>query len=297
MLRALWDLFKTTFEEWWNDNVFRLAAALAFYTIFSLAPVLLIATALSGLVFGQDAATEQIVVQIENLVGSEGGKAIRDVTQSTSLSGGGSLGLVVGIVTLAVGATVVFVELQAALNQIWDVKIDPNTPFWRELIRDRTRSLLLAVGVGFLLLVSLAISAAIAATRAYLEERVGGAGWLWRITSLTAGFIIIMLLFAMIYKLLPDVRIAWRDVWIGAMVTAVLFSLGKYAIGAYLGQVALGSTYGAAGSFAVLLIWIYYSALICFFGAEFTQVYTRRYGSHIQPQSHAMRIGDKSDEI
>ena len=296
-LKALWDLFKTTFWEWWNDNTFRLSASLAFYTLFSLAPLILIAVTLVGAVAGgRAAALEQITGQVSTLIGEEGGRAVMDVAEATSLQQNSTVALLIGIVTLVVGSTVVFAELQAALNEIWDVQVSPEAGFVTSLLRARLRSFAIALGVGFLLMVSLVISAALAAAQAYFEKQVPGGPWLWRLASLVLGFIIIALLFAMIYKFLPDVKITWGDVAIGAAVTAVLFSAGKYAIGAYLGQMAIGSAYGAAGSLAVLLVWVYYSALISFFGAEFTQVYARRYGSRIRPEDHAVRIGRKADE-
>lgn len=296
-LRPLWELLKVTTAEWWNDNTMRLAASLAFYTIFSLAPILVISIAIAGLIFGEEQAARGVVSQFEQLAGVEGGRAIGQVAAAGRNAGGGPLAIAIGVVTLVIGSTVVFAELQSALNQVWDVKADPEGGFFRSLVRDRMRAFAVVLGVGFLLVVSLLISAILAAASEYLNQQVAGMPVVWQGVNLVASFVVVTLLFAMIYKYLPDVKITWRDVAIGAVVTALLFTLGKFLIGMYLGQMAIGSTYGAAGSFVVLLVWIYYSALICFFGAEFTQVFARRYGSRIRPKPHAVRVGMKSDQV
>lgn len=296
-LHALFDLVVTAFREWLNDNTFRLAAALAFYTIFSLAPILVISIGVAGAFFGQERARERVVGELEQLVGEQGGAAIREVAARSDVTEGSAWAITVGVVTLLIGSTVVFAELQSALNHIWDVEADPSHGAIRGLIRARARSFLIATGVAFLLLVSLVISAMLAAMQAGLSRWMPGGGWLWELGHFASSLLIVTLLFAMTYKLLPDVQIQWRDVWIGALVTSLLFNGGKSLIGLYLGQMAVGSAYGAAGSFVVLLIWIYYSALICFYGAEFTQVFARRYGSHIHPATYAQRVGEKPDEI
>lgn len=296
-LQPFWSLLKATALEWWNDNVFRLAASLAFYTVFSIAPILVIAVWLAGAIFGEDAAARQVVAQITSLVGAEGGHAVEQILRSAHYDEARSLAALWSLVLLIVGSTVVFAELQAALNVIWDVQADPARGAIRGFVRGRLLSLAVVLGVGFLLLVSLLVSAGLAAAQEYITDLLPGVAAVWRLLHLIVSFAIITLLFAMIYKILPDVRIIWRDVAVGAAVTAVLFSIGKYAIGAYLGQMSVGSAYGAAGSFAVLLIWVYYSALVCFFGAEFTQVFARRFGSGIHPQRHAVRIGHKPDRI
>lgn len=293
--KTLWRLTTAVFWEWWDDNTFRLSAALALYTIFSIAPILLIAISLAGFVFGQEAAQGQIVSQISGLVGDQGGQAVDEVMEATEGVGRSPLAMTVGLVTLVVGSTVVFAELQAALNHVWDVRAAPTRGVIMGLIRDRLLSFGLALAVVFLLLVSMVVSAALAGAQAYLDQRMPDIHWLWRILHSLTSFVIITFLFALIYRYLPDVKITWRDVAIGSIVTAMLFGIGKFAIGAYMGKMAFASSYGAAGSFVVLLIWIYYSALIFFFGAEFTQVYARRYGSRIRPQPHAVRVGRKPD--
>jgi Predicted membrane protein len=296
-LEAGWDLLKLTFTEWMNDNTFEWSAALAFYTIFSIAPVLLIAVGVASFFLAPETATTRIVDEMEKLVGAQGANAVRQVIESSRGFGKGLWAVSVGIVTLIMGATAVFGELQSALNQIWDVKPKPNRSVIMSLIVDRLRSFSIAVCVGFLLLVSLVISAVISGLQNYMNNWLPGIPWFWQAANIVTSFVVVAVLFSMIYKFLPDVVISWRDVSIGAAVTALLFSAGKYLIGLYLGQTATASAFGAAGSLVVLLFWVYYSALISFLGAEFTQVYTRRYGSGIRPKKHAVRVGRKSDSI
>jgi membrane protein len=295
--KAAWQLVKLTFVEWWGDNTFELAAALAFYTIFSIAPVLLIAVGVASFFLAPETATNRIVDEMKNLVGPQGARAVRQVIESSRGFGKGIWAVSVGIVMLIVGATAVFGQLQAALNHIWDVKSKPDRSVIGSLLVDRLRSFSIALCVGFLLLVSLVISAVISALQDYMNNWLPGMPWFWETANVVASFVVIAILFAMIYKFLPDVLISWTDVWIGAAVTALLFTGGKYLIGIYLGHTATASAFGAAGSLVVLLFWVYYSSLIVFFGAEFTQVYARRYGSKIRPQSHAVRVGRKADSI
>jgi len=296
-LKAGWELLKLTFEEWTNDNAFELSAALAFYTIFSIAPVLLIAVGVASFFLTPDTATDRIVGEMEQMIGAQGANAVRQVIESSRGFGKGIWAMSVGIVTLVMGATAVFGELQSALNEIWDVKAKPDRGVIMSFMVDRIRSFSIAIGVGFLLLVTLVISALISGLQNYLNNWLPGIPWVWQMANAVSSFFVVAILFAMIYKFLPDVVISWRNVWIGAAVTALLFTAGKYAIGIYLGRTATASAFGAAGSLVVLLFWVYYSALISFFGAEFTQVYARRYGPGIQPQEHAVRVGRKSDRI
>ncbi|HEX3817472.1 MAG TPA: YihY/virulence factor BrkB family protein [Chthoniobacterales bacterium] len=286
-LQSAWALTKNSAIEWWNDNTFRLSASLAFYTIFSIAPVVLIAVGAASLFFERQTAVNEVVHQVQNLAGPQGADAIRTVLQSSAGLGNGAWAITVGLVTLFLGASVVFAELQSALNQVWNVKVQVRHGFVLDYLLDRLRSFTIALVVGFLLLVSLVLSAALSALQDYMTNWMPRFPWLWQGANIVVSLIIVALLFAMIYKYLPDVRIGWRDVWIGAAVTSILFNGGKYLIGLYLGQAAIGSAFGAAGSFAVLLVWIYYSALISFFGAEFTQVYARRHGRKIEPEGHA----------
>ena len=296
-LKAAWELLKLTFAEWMNDDTFESSAALAFYTIFSIAPVLLIAVGVASFFLAPDTATNQIIGEMEKMIGPQGANAVRQVIESSRGFGKGLWAVSVGIVTLVTGATAVFGELQSALNQIWDVKAKPDRGVIMSFIVDRVRSFSIAICVGFLLLVSLVISAVINGLQNYMNNWLPGVPWVWQTANAVASLIVVAVLFAMIYKFLPDVVISWKDVWIGAAVTALLFSAGKYLIGIYLGRTATTSAFGAAGSLVVLLFWVYYSALVSFLGAEFTQVYARRYGPGICPKEHAIRVGRKSDSI
>ena len=292
MPTSVWRLLKPTFKAWWRDNTFRMASSLAFYTIFSLAPILMIAVALAGILLKPEEAGEQIVRQIEMLTGSEGAAVARQVLSGASGLGRKPLAILGGVAAMIVSSTAVFASLQEALNEIWGVKATPGTSLWKWLW-DRFRSFGIVLAVGFLLIVSTVLSALIAGVQAVLTETVADMAFLWGVLDSVTSFVIVSLLFAAIYRYLPDVQIRWRDVAVGAAITAILFTAGKWLIGLYLGHVAIGSTYGAAGSFVVLLIWIYYSALISFFGAEFTKVYAEHRGSPTRPQAHAVETGRK----
>jgi membrane protein len=295
-MHEAWMLLRNTAIEWWNDNTFRLAASLAFYTIFSIAPVLLIAVGSASLFFSRETAVHRVAEEMRRLVGEEGASALRQVLESSAGLGQGAWAITIGIATLILGASVVFAELQSALNQVWGVKSEVRRGLILDLVLDRLRSFSIALGVGFLLLVSLVLSAALSGLQDYLTNWMPSFPWLWQAGNIVISFFVVAVLFAMIYKFLPDVQIEWRDVWIGAVVTSFLFNGGKYLISIYLGRAAIGSAFGAAGSFAVLLVWIYYSALISFFGAEFTQVYARRHGRRILPEQHARDVGKKTDD-
>lgn len=295
-MHEAWMLLRNTAIEWWNDNTFRLAASLAFYTIFSIAPVLLIAVGSASLFFSRETAVNRVAEEMRRLVGDEGASALRQVLESSAGLGQGAWAITIGIATLILGASVVFAELQSALNQVWGVKSEVRRGLILDLVLDRLRSFSIALGVGFLLLVSLVLSAALSGLQDYLTNWMPSFPWLWQAGNIVISFFVVAILFAMIYKFLPDVQIEWHDVWIGAVVTSFLFNGGKYLISIYLGRAAIGSAFGAAGSFAVLLVWIYYSALISFFGAEFTQVYARRHGRRILPEQHARDVGKKTDD-
>jgi len=274
--KDLWLVVKRTVSEWIDDDVPTHAASLAYYTIFSIAPTLIIAVALAGLIFGDEAARGEIHNQIEGLVGESGAKVIEEMMVSASKTSSGTIASIIGIVILIFGATGVFAALQTALNHIWGVKPKPTNGVIA-FLRTRLLSFGMVLGVGFLLLTSLVFSAGISAVGNLFHA--GAFEQVWQTTNFLVSFGVVTVLFAMIYKLLPDIRIAWRDVWLGAAVTAVLFNIGKFLIGLYIGKSSLASSYGAAGSFAVLLVWVYYSAMVLFIGAEFTQVYATTFGS------------------
>lgn len=279
--------------QWQQDKASRLAAALAYYTVFSLSPLLIIVVAIAGFFFGEAAARGEIVAQIQGLVGREAATVIQNALENAGQPAFGA-GLIASLISLGIllfGATGMFVQLQDALNTIWDVAPRPNANLLT-FIRKRVLSFAMVVGVGFLLLVSLLVSAALAALHHFATDLVPGLESIWQILELLLSFGVITLLFAMIYKFLPDVRIAWSDVWVGAAITTVLFIVGKFALGMYLGNSSFGSTYGAAGSLVIILAWVYYSVQILFLGAEFTQVYAHRYGSCIQPSRHAVSLSE-----
>ncbi len=286
-LKAGFSLIKAAAKEWSDDNAPRLGAALAYYTLFSLAPMLIVAIAVAGAVFGDEAARGQIVGQLQGLVGVDGGHAIQAMLESARKPTSGVIATVVGLAAFLFGATGAFAELQGALNTVWNVIPKPGRGI-KGVIRDRLLSFGMVLAIGFLLLVSLVLSAGLAA----LGKVMGGfmPGWvvLGQILNIAVSFGVVTLLFAMIYKVLPDVRLAWSDVLIGAAFTSLLFTVGKLAIGLYLGKSTTASAYGAAGSLVVLLVWVYYSSQILLFGAEFTQVYADRYGSHVRPASNAI---------
>lgn len=283
-------LLKDTVKEWSEDKVSLWAAALAYYTIFSLAPLLLIAIAIAGVAFGEDAARGEIVGQIQGLVGKEGATAIQSMIQNAHRPGsGGAIATIIGIATLLFGASGVFGQLQDALNAIWGVKPKPGQGI-KSFILTRFLSFAMVLVISFLLLVSLVLSAALAAVATFFSRFMPDLVILGQALNFVISFGFITLLFAAIYKFLPDVNVAWKDLWIGAATTALLFNIGKFLIGLYLGSSGASSTYGAAGSLVVILLWVFYSAQILLFGAEFTQVFAKYRGSEITPSAHAVRI-------
>lgn len=285
-LRQAWGLVKQTFVEWWEDSVSRLAASLAFYTAFAIAPLLVIAVRVAGIVFEQKAARSEVSAQLRGVVGAEAAAAIEAMLEQVSAAGsGGTVATVLGLLFFVYASTSLFAELQDAMNTIWEVKPKPDRG-WGHAIRRRLLPFAMVLGTGFLLMVSLVLSAALAAASRY----VGGSGGLGQVLNLAASLALFTLLFAAIYKVLPDVDIGWSDVWVGAAATAALFALGKFLIGLYLARPSVSSVYGAAGSLAILLLWVYYSAHVLFLGAEFTQVFARRHGRRIRPDSDAVEV-------
>ncbi|MDY7021659.1 MAG: YihY/virulence factor BrkB family protein [Cyanobacteriota bacterium] len=287
--KKIFRLLKETFKEWQLDKSSRLAASLAYYTVFSLAPLLIIVIAIAGAIFGEEAARGEIVSQIQGLVGKQGATVIEEAIQNADKPQVSSIASIFSLIFLFIGASGVFAHLQESLNAIWNVKAKPKNSIVG-FVRKRILSFSAVLGIGFLLLISLILSAAISALSNYLSGLVPGVDLLWRILNFVVSFGVVTLLFALMYKYLPDVEIEWGDVWTGSLITAILFTVGKFVLGLYLGQGSFGSTYGAAGSLVIILAWVYYSAQILFFGAEFTQVYARKYGSQIVPDEHAVRV-------
>ena len=287
---ALPNLIKLTYQGWKEDKASRLAAALAYYTIFSLAPMLVIAIAVAGLIWQRDVVQTALMNQIGGLVGGEGAIFVGSLLEGASNPREGILATIIGVITLLFGALGVFNALHDALNTIWEVKEEEVKGVWnsiKKVIMNRFLSFTMILGIGFMLLVSLVISAAISAFGTWIGGLLPFQEFILQIINLIISIGVITVFFALIFKILPDANVAWRDVWIGAFVTAVLFSIGKTLIGLYLGSSAVTSSFGAAGSLVLLLLWIYYSAQILFFGAEFTQVYANQLGSRIVPEGQA----------
>ena len=286
-IATLWHVILRAVQDWWQDNCLRLAASLAYYTALSLAPLILLIVGVVGLVLNRQQVATQLTAQLEGLMGPAGRELVTSILTTTSPQGG-ALATVIGLVTLFIGATAVFGELQATLNLIWEVQPAPTNGMWAGIwawLRERIFSLAIVFALAFLLLVSLVISAALAGAAAWFQgpEQV----LVSRLLELAVSLLVLTLVFALLYMYVPDAEIGWRDVWLGGCITAVLFTIGKTAIGFYLGQASVGSAYGAAGSLVVLLVWVYYSALIMFFGAEFTHVWATRH-HEVAPEPHAI---------
>ncbi|WP_042886177.1 YihY/virulence factor BrkB family protein [Cupriavidus necator] len=277
--RLLYELLRDTVSAWIDDYAPSMGAALAYYTVFSIAPLLLIVISVAGVVFGAEAARGEVVAQLQGLLGPDGAKTIETMLLAVSEPAASTLTAVLGVFVLLVGATTVFAELQSALDRIWRVPERRKTSGILALLRARLLSFGMILGIGFLLVVSLVLSAAISALNRLwgplfgLEELIG------HVLDMIVSLVLITLVFAMIYKIMPRVKVRWPDVWLGAGVTALLFTLGKFLIGLYIGKSGVANGYGAAGSLVVLLLWVYYSAQIFLLGAEFTWQYARRFGS------------------
>lgn len=300
-LKKIWDFTERVFDQWIEDRCPKLGAALSFYMIFSLSPLLVVAVFVAGLIFGDDAAQGEIVYQIEDMVGKEGAVIVQTALKNSRYSADGLTAIIISSVTLLIGSTIVFVELQDSLNQIWKVKSKPGRNLFkviRDFILGRFQSFAMVVGMGFLLLVSLLLSAVLSALNKYLSDTfLSLPSYVFAITDIVIPLFVIFILFMVIYKVLPDVSIHWKDVWVGALVTSALFVLGKYLIGLYLGSSTVASTYGAAGSLVIFLLWIYYSAQILFLGAEFTKVYVERIGKGVKTSDKFMRYEESQLEV
>jgi membrane protein len=289
--RGLWEIARDTVNKWLDDKCPQLGAALAYYTVFSIVPLLIVIIAIAGLAFGQKAAEGQILQQLGTLVGESSANAVQTMVEKARNPTKGIFSAALGIITLLAGASGVFGQLQDALNTIWGVAPKPGGGIWRT-IKQRFFSFVALLGTGFLLLVSLVISAMLATLGHAIPSVLPAPEFLLEILNFVISLAVITALFAMIFKVLPDARVAWRDVAIGAICTAVLFTIGKFAIGLYLGKSDIATTYGAAASIVVILLWVYYSSQLLLMGAEFTAVYASRYGSHITPTPDAVAVDE-----
>ncbi len=275
---------------WIRHNAFQHAAALAFYTLFSMAPILILVVAGAGMVFGHEEARGEIVAELESMIGEEGAVAVETAIAKSGLEGTGYFSTTVGIVLLLVGATTVFGQLQQSMNDVWNVTPKPTRSSIREFIKTRILSLTLVLTIGFLLLVSLVLSTAVSAIIRFADDLVAIPSAALGGADIAVSLMVITVLFAMIFRILPDVQIGWRDAIKGALVTAVLFIIGKSGISFYLSHTGTASAYGAAGSLVVVLLWVYYSSLILLYGAEFTRAYVEATGRIVHPKRTAVKV-------
>ncbi|NBD18633.1 MAG: YihY family inner membrane protein [Cyanobacteria bacterium] len=286
-LKSLIALLRETFTQWLEHKAPRLAAALAYYMVFSLAPLLVIAIAIAGAIFGEEAARGEIVNRIGGFVGQDAASLIEKAISNASQPDLSNVASLISVAILLFGASGVFAQLQDALNTIWSVQPRPGRVI-KQFISKRILSFGMVLGLGLFVILSLILTAAISALSQL--ELLPGFPFLWKFLSLAVSFGLVTLFFALVFKFLPDAKVAWSDVWIGSIITSILFAIGRSLLGWYLGKTSFASTYGAAGSLIVLLAWVYYSAQILFLGAEFTEVYARKFGSHITPTRHSRRI-------
>ncbi|WP_034256637.1 YihY/virulence factor BrkB family protein [Adhaeribacter aquaticus] len=295
IFKAIWHLFRETVLEFLENNALDKGAALSYYTIFALPPILIIIINTIGIIFGQKAVSGEIYYQIKGLIGAEGAYEVQKMVENISKFSGLTFATLIGIATLLVTATGLFVTMQTSLNAIWGVKPKPKREYLK-LITDRLLSFAMILSITFLLLVSLIVHALLARVGNYLLNNIGETAIiLIHFFNSVFSLAVVTFLFAAIYKFLPDAKIQWRDVWVGSIVTALLFTFGKYLIGLYLGNSNLATVYGAAGTVVVILTWVYYSSQILYFGSIFTLIYSRKYGSNIYPSEYAVRV--KVEEI
>lgn len=287
-IKYYWSILIEIVDKWSDDKAPKLGAALSYYTVFSLAPLLVIAIAVAGFFFGSEAVQGRIVTEIQSLIGKEGAVLVQEAIKKTSNTESGIIATAISIITLLITGSAAFIELQDSLDIIWQVKPKPGRAI-KEFIRTRLISFTMIISIGFLLMVSLIITTAINVMMEYFGSIFSFPPFILQIINIIVSLLVISILFGLIYKVLPDVKLSWKDVRNGAFVTAVLFEIGKYLIGLYLGSSSVTSTFGAAGALALLLVWIYYSAQILFFGAEFTYVYSTKFGSGVKPSDHAVK--------
>ena len=286
-VKAGWNILRRAISDWSDDHASSLAASISFYTLLSLAPMLVLAVAVVGLVYGEDAARGQIAAELSSVVSPQAAHALEGIIESAKTPSSGIIGTIVGLATLMLGASGVFTELQIALNQVWEVEPPPDAGV-KGVIKERAFSFAMVLGVAFFMLCSLLLSAVIAAFQHFLHDRMPGGEMLWDLLNLALSFLPSIVLFAVLFKVVPDVKLKFRHVWVGAAFTAFLFTLGKLALSYYLATSSMTSAYGAAGSLVALVVWVYYSAQILLFGAEFTQAYVLARGESIEPRRNAV---------
>jgi membrane protein len=282
-LRPVWDLLSETYKEWRKDNAQTLGAALAFYTMFSLAPLLIIVIAIFGVILGKEPVQVEILRRAQELIGAQGAATVKMMLTAAYRPGTGLAATVIGGLVILTGSTSALAMLKQSLNIMWGATPDPKTPIWN-LVKVRLMSYVMILIIGLLLVLSLLLSIVLSFLTGFVQNLVHVPVFFIQLADLVLSFLLITLLFALVYKVLPDVKIAWTDVWVGSAVTALLFTLGKYLFGLYLARSTINSAYGAASSLAIILMWFYYSAQVFFIGAEFTQVYANRHGARVSPR-------------
>jgi membrane protein len=299
-VKTFWQILKQTFHDFMDDKVLKLSAALSYYTVFSIAPMLIVIITLCDVFLGKEAIEGSIYGQIKSMVGSEAALQIQQMIKNAALSGDSGWATVVGVVTLIIGATSVFGEIQDSINFIWQLKAKPKNGLVKMLL-NRLLSFSIVISLGFILMVSLALNGIISLFSNQLAVFFPQVTIvLVYIINMVLTFVVISVLFAIIFKVLPDAKVQWKHVIIGAVTTAILFMIGKFAIGLYLGSSKVGTAYGAAGSIVIILLWVYYSAIILYFGAEFTQVYVQHFGGKIRPNEYAVYVKEvpvETDEL
>lgn len=289
MFGTIWKAVKAVFANFFANKPFQLAAALSYYTLLSMAPLLLLLTGLAGLLFGESNAREQVLGYVESMMGSQEADVVRALMTQAGNHHEGVVSTAIGTIVLVIGATTVFAHLQTALNQIWGVEAAPGrSAVWR-LLGSRLLALAIVFGMAFILLVSMAVSVAVAGSGQYVSHLFPGAEVALRVVYALVSFAIVVGIIALLFKYVPDAEIQWREVWVGAFITGVLFTLGKYGLGVYIAHLRYSSA-GAAGSLILIVVWVYYSAMILFLGAQATQVYACRFGQEIRPKAHAQRV-------
>lgn len=288
-MKGLWKVLKNSFVGFLDNKVLKLSASLAYYTIFSLGPMLIVILYLCGKFLGREAVEGGIYREMENFVGSDTALQLQQIIKNAAISGQSGISAIIGVITLLIGATTVFAEIQDSINSIWHLKPKPGKSTWWQLVKTRLLSFGVIGSLGFLLLVSLGVSALVELLNDRLQSRFPEVAVVFfYILNLLISFVVISALFAVIFKVLPDARVKWRDVISGAVATALLFMVGKFAISYYISKTNIGSTYGTAGSLVVLMVWIYYSSTILYFGAEFTKAFAVQFGRAIYPNSYAV---------
>lgn len=292
-LKTAWELTRDAYNAWNEDKAPRLGAALAYYSVFSLAPLLVIAIAIAGFAFGTDAAEKQVVTTLDGLVGTDGARAIHEMLKNAHKPGEGLVATAISVFTLLLGASGLFGQLKDALNTVWGVAPKPGGSIWGT-VRERFFSITMVLGTGFLLVISLVMTAVISGLSTWFSTLLPGFDGLWQALNMVIGFGVTAAVFALLFRYLPDAKVAWRDVWVGALLTSALFSVGKFALGYYLGSASVISPFGAAGSLVIVLLWVYYSSQIMLFGAEFTKVYAHRCGNEITPHENAVLLSEQA---